>query len=643
MPPRSARGRAASGFAKLRLASGETRPSGGPPHPSRRLKRKVLYESWCKVIGLAFTIGRRCLWRWRLLLCIASAWTQEDTSRAIAPVVIIGERPLRVYEWRADSLGGWQVTGTHLSQLLSQVEGLYIRDYGGEGALKTVSLRGLSPTFTAITFQGFPIRQPQLGIVNIAPYFLGGFSEITFSGGGELGYHPGGAGRIDLAIRPGPSLRWGEGRLGRYGEAAMETAAGNNHYIWYGGALSTLNRYPYDDPIRGRMESAAYRLLRAGLALHRGRWETTLWGFGSEQEVPGPVGLTGPRLPPEYLREWQIMPTFWYQGKWSIGLQSHISRLLYRDYLGLLVPTYQYSMQGMLRREWSRGGHTITTLLYGAGDHLQSPRIGRGFIPLHRIRQGELGVWLQGKGTLRGWNYRWEGRLSWLERFRPEVGALVQVERRYGGIEGMRGLRWPSLYERYWIGYGRWDLRPERFYQVQGYGRYQWGAWSFRSTLTAAWVKDRILTVPLSPVRWQAYNLGYVRSLAAEIRLNYTSFRTQAHLSVTYTRAQDFSVTAGRPLPYVPPWVGALWINRHLGRMALIYQGEFVSERPISLASGALNILPPYLLHSLSLKWRLSHSLLTIHLSRWSRQTYAVISGYPMPVRQVLLEWRWMW
>ncbi len=546
-----------------------------------------------------------------------------------------------MYEWRPDSLGGWQVTGSHLSQLLSQVEGLYIRDYGGEGALKTVSLRGLSPTFTAITFQGFPIRQPQLGIVNIAPYFLGGFSEVVFSGGGELGYHTGGAGRIDLATRPGSYRRWIEGRLGRYGDAALETTIGQERILWHTGALTTLNRYPYDYPAKGIMNSAGYRLLRSGLVVRQGQWEGTVWGFGSSQEVPGPIGPYGPRLPPEYLQEWQAMPTLWYHSKWSLGLQTHHSRLFYQDYLGLMVCTYQHSMQGMLRRSWLWKGQTITTLLYGARDYLQSPRIGIGFVPLHRIRQTELGVCLQGKGSWHKWHYRWESRLSWLERFRPDIGALIQVERRYGGIEGMRGLRWPSLYERYWIGYGRWDLRPERFYQVQGYGRYQWGPWSFRTTLTIAWVKDRILTVPLSPVRWQAYNLGYVQSLAAEIRLSYTTLHTQAHLSFTYTRAQDFSVTAGRPLPYVPPRVGLLWINRHLGPITLIYQGEFISERPISLASGALNMLPPYLLHSVSIRWRLAHSLITIHLSRWTRQSYAVISGYPMPIRQVALEWRW--
>ncbi len=141
----------------------------------------------------------------------------------------MAQRPLGLYTWRVDSLGGWKVAGSHLSQLLSQVEGLYIRDYGGEGALKTVSLRGLSPTLTVITFQDFPIRQPQLGIVNIAPYFLGGFSEITYSGRGELAHHPGGAGRIDLRIRPEHAHGMGRRSLrplwrGRRKESAMGRA-----------------------------------------------------------------------------------------------------------------------------------------------------------------------------------------------------------------------------------------------------------------------------------------------------------------------------------------------------------------------------------------------------------------------------------
>ncbi len=586
--------------------------------------------------------SRHCLRGWRLFLWATLLRAQWDTS-TIAPVVILGERPLRVYEWRADSMGAWAATGTHLSQLLSQVEGLYIRDYGGEGALKTVSLRGLSPTFTAITFQGFPVRQPQLGIVNIAPYFLGGFSEVVFSGGGELGYHTGAAGRIDLAIRPGPSTQWVEGRLGRYGEAALEAAIGKAHFVWHGGALSTLNRYPYDQPVRGIMGSAAYRILRSGLAFQRGRWEATLWGFGSEQEVPGPIGLTGPRLPPEYLREWQLMPTLWYRSKWSLGIQSHHSNLLYRDYLGLSAPAYQHSLQGILRREWLIKQETITTLLYAAGDYLQSPRIGIGFTPLPYIRQAELGLWIQGKGTWRAWHYRWEGRLSWLERFQPEPGALLQIERKHGGIEVMRGLRWPSLYERYWIGYGRSDLRPERFYQLQGYGRYPLKSWTFKSTLTAAWIQNRILTIPLSPVRWQAYNLGYVQTLAVEMQISYTTPHTQLRLAITHTQARDFSAAAGRPLPYVPPWMGILWLSRYLGPIQLIYQGELVSKRPISLAPGALNTLPPYLLHSLSLRWKRPHHLITLHLSRWRKQTYTVISSYPMPVRQILIEWRWLW
>jgi hypothetical protein len=43
----------------------------------------------------------------------------------------------------------------------------------------------------------------------------------------------------------------------------------------------------------------------------------------------------------------------------------------------------------------------------------------------------------------------------------------------------------------------------------------------------------------------------------------------------------------------------------------------------------------------MSLRYSLPHSLVTLHLSRWTKQSYTVISGYPMPIRQIAIEWRW--
>jgi len=565
----------------------------------------------------------------------------QEPHRMLEPVIVVEERPFRDWRWRRDSTWGWISVGSHLMDLLSQQSGLYLRDYGGQGALKTVSLRGLSPTLTVLTFQDFPIRQPQLGLVNIAPYYLGGLSEVSFRMGGDLRHHPGGAGGIDLLLRPQRKHHYLEGRIGSYGEAALEALVERPAFLWHLRSLSALNQYPYDEPGRGRMTSAQYEILQSGAVYQRGRWESTLWGFRSVQMVPGPVGPYGPRLPPEFLQEWQILPTLWYRGQWAVGLQAHWSHLFYRDYLGVANPTRQISFQAQLARTWQFGRHHLDVQGYGAQDHLYSERIGIGFSPIRQIVQREGAFWSRLNGPLKSLRYRIEGRLNALARFRPLWSVLINVEWRKWGVEVLRGGRYPSLYERYWIGYGRPDLRPERFWQVQLYGGWQQGPWEVRLTSTAAWVQDRILAIPLSPVRWQAYNLGYVRSLSLEASIGYTGPTRQAKLSMSYTQAQDFSVTRGRPLPYVPPWIGSLFFSQRVGHFLLLYQAEVVSQRPISLAPGPLNELTPYLLHSLSLRWWVQDGFVVLSLSRWAWRTYQVIMSYPMPVRLVSLEWRW--
>jgi len=100
-------------------------------------------------------------------------------------VLIQEERALRTKRWSADS-GSWPVGGTQVAQLLAEAEGLYLRDYGGHGSLKTVSLRGMGAPLTAVCFQGLPLRQPQLNLVDLAPFYLVGVKEVRFSPSARL-------------------------------------------------------------------------------------------------------------------------------------------------------------------------------------------------------------------------------------------------------------------------------------------------------------------------------------------------------------------------------------------------------------------------------------------------------------------------
>ncbi|MFN7053243.1 MAG: TonB-dependent receptor domain-containing protein, partial [Gemmobacter sp.] len=129
--------------------------------------------------------------------------------------------------------------------------------------------------------------------------------------------------------------------------------------------------------------------------------------------------------------------------------------------------------------------------------------------------------------TAQGAYVRAEGRVTAFTCFAPQLSGLVRAQWRALGIELLRGVRYPSLWERYWVGYGRPDLPPERSLQAQVFVQASREGWGWYGAAFVAQTRNRIVTVPLSPVRWQAYSLGYVESWGVEGRLSYTAPRWQ--------------------------------------------------------------------------------------------------------------------
>lgn len=546
--------------------------------------------------------------------------------------------------WQADSVWGWKGPGFHLTQLLVQAEGLYIRDYGGQGALKTLSLRGLAPSYTAITFQGLPIRQPQLGIVDLSPYYLAGLSEVRYESAGDLAYHPGSSGRLDLVLRPHSHKTQLGAVLGAYGEALLEGVLERPSWHWQLRALTLQNDYPYDQPVRGRLQNAAYRLLQTAAVFSRRDWTFTSWGYLSSQEVPGPLGRFGPLWPPEHLTQARATQTIWHETPFqALGLQVMADKVGYRDFQGRFSWSNQWAFQVLGRKKFLIRAHTLTFQAWAVGDYLVSDQLGRGYWPFGSYWQGEGALWVRWLAPLGKWVYRLEGRLSGLTGLGLWPGGLASLSNDYLGLSVLRGLRFPSLYERFWIGYGNPNLGPERFYQAQLWGRYRRGSFGLYVALVGALIRDRIVVVPLSPLRWQTLSLGHSRNLSLEARFIYHARQLQAGLSYTYTLAQDFSLTRGAQLPYVPPYLAALWLTWIKHPFALSFQLQYVSWRLTSLAGGYLNVLPPYFVPSLTLAYQGRACQLALSLLSWSPHTYEVIKGYPMPMQAWRIEWRPRW
>jgi len=70
---------------------------------------------------------------------------------------------------------------TDMSGALRQFAGVNLRDYGGAGGLKTVSVRGLGAAHTAVTLDGLPVNDTQQGQIDLGRFSLGSLSSLSLS------------------------------------------------------------------------------------------------------------------------------------------------------------------------------------------------------------------------------------------------------------------------------------------------------------------------------------------------------------------------------------------------------------------------------------------------------------------------------
>jgi len=588
------------------------------------------------------------LWRWCWLLTwladLLLAQAPDSIREKLTPLpeVLIQEQlTLRTKRWEADKTG-WPLTGGQVAQLLAQVEGLYLRDYGGHGSLKTVSLRGMGAPLTAVRFQGLPLRQPQLGLVDLSPFYLAGLKEVRFSPTAHLEASSGAIGLIEFWLRPEASSARTGWWVGSFGEVGAHTVWERPRWLVQGAALSAENRYPFQEPVAGLREHAQYRQVQGALVWSGRPWTLTTWGYHSGQAIPGPVVIGASTSPPEELYQSHLIQSLTYEkGPWQGDLQGQLQYLKHLDRFREPAFSRLLSWQGQVRRSFQVKKSHIEAGLYAAYDRVESNRLAVGFRPLSSLDQGEAALWGSFMRSWGPWVVRTEGRLSWLSRYPllPSVKALL----RWGpwGLEAMRGIRFPSLWERYWVGYGNPTLQPEKTFQIQVFLEKIFRSFTVYGAAFWAQTKDRILTVPLSPVRWQAYSLGYVESHGLEGRLTWQPGSFQLWVAGTYLVARDYSLTAGQLLPYTPPYLGLGGLAYTWGPFSFSYGVQHVSWRLNSLAG--LETLPPYGLHTLSLRYTRKAYRIELRAENLTNVSYQVIQGYPMPGRRIVVGIETLW
>ena len=130
---------------------------------------------------------------WWVMFCVSAQKQPASTSDTLYKVRevdvlatkrtsnVLASKPIQVMtREEIDQLGIHE-----LAEAVKRFAGVSVRDYGGIGGMKTVSVRNLGAQHTAVSYDGFTVSNTQAGQIDIGRYSLDNVESVTLAMGHE--------------------------------------------------------------------------------------------------------------------------------------------------------------------------------------------------------------------------------------------------------------------------------------------------------------------------------------------------------------------------------------------------------------------------------------------------------------------------
>lgn len=660
----------------------------------------------------------RCAYPLRLsvMVCLAasmlSAQARDVVSDTLGTALVTGSRPdapwrAAVSVQRLDSAALRLRGVTDMADALRRFAGVNLRDYGGAGAMKTLSVRGLGAAHTAVSYDGLPVSEAQGGQVDLSRYTLGSIGTLTLTtaGADSLLVPVSALAAAHLALTPrqaAPHSRCWAATLttGAFGmlaprleadmpvghsgtlsvDAEAAFAQNNYRYTLYNG-LATERLCRNHSRTDDATADAAYIQ-----PLDGGTWTTRLRYTYSLRQLPGPVAYYTERGTAHLQEQTAMAQTMLRRGHgaWQVmaGAKYYFGESLYAD-IDAQYPggrndlryrqQHAYATAGV-QYDW--GPWQVAAAMDGSrqfmvgntADTRRAERLGWLQHLSVRYAQGRLTA----TARLTGHHYAHHRLLALTQhdtyRLTPSAALTWTVLQRpgltlMGRANAQEMFRMPTFDEvsRYHLGAA--PLRPERTRQA-GLGLTLHAApdmaWHPVVTLTAdayaARVTDRILSVPYNLFVWRTANVERVSSSGADATLECRiepriSHRVMLSATYAYLRAADRSLPGstgyGHQLAYTP---------RHSASASLAYDGPqglvclhltAASARWSTTEHTPTTRLPGYAVAGVSLSRPFTLGRVRMEagfdVTNILNKDYAVVRRYPMPGRAWQLRLKAAW
>ena len=636
------------------------------------------------------------------VLLISAVLCSPQTPDTLDAVKVTSERnaaalaaaPVR--KMGADGIGRIGAQGLH--EVLRTFAGVSIKDYGGIGGLKTVSVRSLGAQHTAVRYDGMSVSDACNGQIDISRFNLEnvgevemeiGMSDDIFRSARELGS----AGTLSIRSavptfekgRTSASARMRFASFGTYnpyfivrrkiGEGWAATASldwlgseGSYPFTVQNGKESTVLRRLGSDVHAFGAEANLYGELSRGGSL-RGKFDF----YSSERGLPGAMILYT-QDPTERLRDRDIRGNLSYEKAFGDGWKARCGAAysnLWNRYVNSSAFYATPEEDIYAQQEWAVGG----IVMKGFGEHFRVSLAEDIFVnhldsnipecpfPTRlssltalsgQYRSERLTVTAILGATLMGESVRTGSAAPARRRLSPALSASWLV------ADGLRlrasvkdGFRVPTFNDLYYARVGNTSLQPEKALQLN-----LGTTWThpFRGgsvTLTAdGWwnrVKDKIVAIPTMFI-WKMRNVGLVQMLGSDVTAALVMHpgRCTVHLDASWSWQHAVDVSDpkaknyGHQIQYTPHHSGGIVAGIDTPWVGFGYTLTAVGERWYQPQNLDMYRLEPYADHSISVHREFRIRGVTLLASAEALNladvNYEIVHSYPMPGRSYRLS-----
>ena len=535
---------------------------------------------------------------------VVGASARTNSYRSNVPVATIDEHVIS------------HLSTSNISDVVRLFAGVSVKDYGGIGGIKTVSVRGLGTQHTAVSYDGIPISNSQNGQIDLSRFLTDNIASLSMSIGQSDDIHQpaknlNSAGLLSISSqKPDFSnlqkpyqlkAKMSYGSFSTYNPSLnFSSKLGNKWALRLAGDwISSRGDYPFilqnglqsSKEIRRNSDVDAYKIetdLYGDFGEKGGSLTAKAYYYNSERGLPGSVVLynnhgserlwdrittTQVNYSSSFSNSLQIKAIASYNNSWNRYLDmnyryssgSQEDKYDQNDFYGslsiLYKPSYHWSFSMAHDENYATLFSTIPECLYPRRFSTYSSLSGKYFSDNLSIIASVLALTTSesvSQGKAAPDRHRFTPSLS--VGYKPFSTLPLRIRASW-----RNGYRIPTFNDLYYSRVGNRDLRPEIANQYNiglswalsfGYNS------SFMFTVDGYYndMKDKIVAMPTMFI-WSMRNLGKVQMKGLDLSASsqiYLSIRQSLQISANYSfqKALDLSDAEsrnyGHQIPYTP-------------------------------------------------------------------------------------------